>query len=80
MKALKVSFLSLIFCALLAGCSFFDDAKEIAEQLKYYKKYALTLEDKVKNLLEIIDTLKSENIRLKNELQKYQDAHRKMLQ
>lgn len=65
---------------MLEGCGFFDDAKELAKQLEYYKKYAQTLEDKVKNLSGIIDTLRGENTRLKNELQKYQDAHKKMLQ
>lgn len=80
MKTLKTPIAILIFCAMLGGCGFFDDAKELARQLEYYKKYARTLEDKVKSLSQIIDTLRGENTRLKSELQKYQEAHRKMLQ
>ena len=80
MKTLKVSFVILILTLMLGGCGFFDDAKELAKQLEYYKKYARTLEDKVKSLSEVIAALRGENTRLKSELQKYQDAHRKMLQ
>ena len=80
MKILKTSFFILLLAFMLEGCGFFDDAKELARQLQYYKNYAKTLEEKVRNLSGIIDTLKDENGRLKSELQKYQDAHKKMLQ
>lgn len=79
MNAIKKSVTVLIFAALLSGCGFFDSSKELVKQLEYYKNYAKTLEEKVKSLTEIINTLKGENTMLKSELEKYREAHDKML-
>lgn len=80
MKIIKTSFVLLMLSAYLAGCGFFDDARELAQQLEYYKKYARSLEEKISGLNNIIGNLKNENNNLKNQLKKYQEAHRKMLQ
>lgn len=75
-RLLYIVLLSLI----LVGCGWFDDAKEIAKQLEYYKKYSKSLEDKINGLNATIDRLKKENYDLEKILQTYKDAHKRMMQ
>lgn len=81
-KMKKINFILFItvITSIISGCGWFDDAKELAKQLEYYKKYASNLERKISDLNTTIDNLKKDNSNLKSQLQRYKDAHNKMIQ
>lgn len=80
MKKIKFILFIIMLTSMLSSCGWFDDAKELASQLEYYKRYANSLEKKLSELNITIDNLKKENSDLKSQLQRYKDAHNKMMQ
>lgn len=88
MHKIKVNFLLVFILSLpIYGCDYMSEAKQLKEQIEYYKKQYNKIQDEVKfyknkcnDLQKNIDNLNIELSELKKEINETKNLHKRMFE